>query len=67
MEEETHQELLAHRKLLEQILESTEKTRKYTLAMVIVSVAMVAIPLVALAVLVPIIINALAGGMNGLL
>ena len=49
------------------IYESVEKTRKYLLTMLIVSVAVVVLPLIAMIFVVPMVMNTLTSAYSGLL
>lgn len=67
METEIKQKLEEQDKKLEQIYESVEKTRKYFQFTFWATIIAVALPLVALAVVIPKILSLYLGSFNGLL
>lgn len=66
MEEETRKKLDKHQELLEEIYSSVEKTRKYFLWTVIISLAVFVIPLIILMFVLPSFINTLTSGLGGI-
>ena len=66
MEEELRARLDALEKKIDAIYRSAEKTRKYFLWTLITSVAVIVLPLIGLAFLIPIYLHLLTGGLSGL-
>ncbi|MDO8265133.1 MAG: hypothetical protein Q7T34_02055 [Candidatus Parcubacteria bacterium] len=66
MEEEILKKIEAQDKKLEDIYDSVEKTRKYFLWTLIITVAMVVLPLIGILFLIPQFLNALNGSSLGL-
>ena len=67
MEQEMQQALDAQNTKLDAIYESSEKTRKYFLTMIWISVAMVALPVLGLLFAIPVFIRTYAASFEGLL
>ncbi len=66
MDEETKKRLDAQDELLEKIYISAEKTRKYFLWTLIITVAMFVIPLIGLLIVIPQFLNIYTSGLGGL-
>jgi len=64
MEKEILEKLAAQEKLIEATYISTEKMRKYFLWTLIISVAMIVLPLIGLAFAIPQFIKTIGGGLN---
>jgi len=67
MENEIIKKLEEQDKKIEAIWLSVEKTRKYFLATIIITVIMTVLPLIGLAIVIPIFLGALSSSMGGLL
>lgn len=65
-EEEIEKELKEQRELLQKAYESTEKTRKYFLWTLILSVVLFVVPLIILIAILPWFLNTLTGGLMGI-
>jgi hypothetical protein len=61
MEEETRQKFLEINEKLDKIYKSTERTRKYFLWTMIISIVVIVLPLVGLAILIPVIFSTFSG------
>lgn len=67
MEEEILRKIEDQNKKIDAIWVSVEKTRKYFLTTLIISVVMTVLPLIGLLIVVPIVLNSLSKSMEGLL
>jgi type II secretory pathway component PulF len=65
MEEEIKKKLQQHQELLEKIYKSVEKTRKYFLWTLIISLVVFVIPLIILIFILPSFVNILTSGLGG--
>jgi len=66
MDDETNHRLQRLEQRMEAIYQSVEKTRKYILVMVIVAAVTIVLPLLALAVVVPMVLRTLGTAYGGL-
>ena len=66
MEQELQQRLEAQDQKLDAIYKSVEKTRKYFLATLIISVGMIVLPIIGLVIVVPMVISTYTEALDGL-
>ncbi|MEF3691995.1 MAG: hypothetical protein V3574_03000 [Candidatus Moraniibacteriota bacterium] len=67
MEQEILKKLEAQDKKLDEIWKSVEKTRKYFIFTMVSSIVMVVLPLLALLIAIPFMLNAISSSMEGIL